>query len=59
VLIQKGKAREFRFYLRLYSSGEISDLLTRAGFTKVDIYGGVDGAPYDNTSRWLVAVARK
>jgi SAM-dependent methyltransferase len=59
VIIQKGKAREFRFSLRLYSSGEISDLLTRAGFKKVDIYGGVDGAPYDDTSRWLVAVGRK
>jgi hypothetical protein len=59
VLIQNGKVREFRFYLRLYSGGELSDLLKHAGFRKVDIYGGLDGASYDNTSRWLVAVARK
>ena len=59
VLIQKGKVREFRFNLRLYSSGEIGDLLRRAGFAKVDIYDGVEGSPYDDTSRWLVAVARK
>jgi SAM-dependent methyltransferase len=59
VLIQKGKVREFRLHLRLYSGGEITDLLKRAGFAKVDIYGELDGSPYDNTSRWLVAVGRK
>jgi SAM-dependent methyltransferase len=59
VLIQKGKAREFRFFLRVYSGIELRDLLRRAGFAKADIYGGVDGVPYDNTSRWLVAVGTK
>jgi SAM-dependent methyltransferase len=59
VIISKGKVSEFRFFLRLYSSGEIEDLLKRAGFAQVDIYGGLDGSPYDNTSRWLVAAARK
>ena len=59
VLIQKGKVREFRFYLRLYSGVELSDLLGRAGFARVELYGGVDGVPYDNTSRWLVAVGTK
>jgi SAM-dependent methyltransferase len=59
VLIRKGKVQEFRFCLRLYSAGELRELLRRAGFAKVDLYGGVDGEPYDNTSRWLIAVARK
>ena len=59
VIITGGKVREFRFYLRVYSSGELRDLLRRAGFAKVDIYGEVDGSPYDNTSRWLVAVGIK
>jgi SAM-dependent methyltransferase len=59
VIITGGKVREFRFYLRVYSSGELRDLLRRAGFAKVDVYGDLDGSPYDNTSRWLVAVARK
>jgi SAM-dependent methyltransferase len=59
VMIRKGKVREFRFNLRIYSGGELIDLLRRAGFRKVDVYGELDGAPYDNTSRWLVAVGRK
>jgi len=59
VLIQKGNVREFRFYLRVYSAGELRELLRRAGFARVDIYGGLDGSPYDNTSRWLVAVGTK
>ncbi len=59
VLIHKGKVREFRFFLRVYSGVELRDLLLRAGFTKVDIYGGLDAEPYDHNSRWLVAVGRK
>jgi SAM-dependent methyltransferase len=59
LLIRKGRAREFRFYLRIYSAVELRNLLRRAGFARVDVYGGVDGTPYDHTSRWLVAVGRK
>ncbi len=59
LLIQKGKVQEFRFDLRLYSGVELRDLLRRAGFAGVDIYGGLEGEPYDNTSRWLIAVGRK
>jgi SAM-dependent methyltransferase len=59
VIIHEGKVREFRFFLRLYSSGELSGMLKLAGFKNVDIYGSVDGTPYDDKSRWLVAVARK
>jgi len=59
VLIRKGKVREFRFFLRVYSGVELRDLLLRAGFAKVDIYGGLNAEPYDHNSRWLVAVGRK
>jgi SAM-dependent methyltransferase len=59
VLIQKGKAREFRFFLRVYSGVELRDLLRRAGFARADVYGGLSAEPYDHNSRWLVAVARK
>ena len=59
VLIRKGKVREFRFFLRVYSGVELRDLLLRAGFANADIYGGLNGEPYDHNSRWLVAVARK
>jgi len=59
VLIRNGKVREFRFNLRLYSGGELSMLLKQAGFSNVDLYGELYGSPYDNTSRWLVAVGSK
>jgi SAM-dependent methyltransferase len=59
IVVREGKAREFRFNLRLYSAVELRDLLRRAGFARVDICGGLAGEPYDNTSRWLVAVGRK
>lgn len=59
LLVRKGKVRQFRFFLRIYSAAEMSDLLRRAGFSRADVYGGLEGEPYDNTSRWLVAVGRK
>jgi SAM-dependent methyltransferase len=59
VLIRSGRAREFRFFIRMYSAGELSTVLRRAGFSAVDVYGGLDGRAYDNTSRWLIAVGRK
>jgi len=59
ILIQKGKVREFRFFLRVYSGVELRDLLRRAGFTKVAVYGGLNAEPYDHTTRWLVAVGQK
>jgi SAM-dependent methyltransferase len=59
VLIRKGKVSEFRFFLRVYSGVELADLMRRAGFTKVDVYGGLSGEPYDHSTRWLVAVGRK
>ncbi len=59
VIVQNGKVREFRFFLRVYSGVELRDLLLRAGFAKVDIYGGLNAELYDHNSRWLVAVGRK
>ena len=34
-------------------------LLTARGFSAVEIYGDLAGAPYDHTARRLVALARK
>jgi SAM-dependent methyltransferase len=46
------------FVLRLYSGFEMKNLLKEAGFTSVDIFGGIDGKPYDDKADSLVAVAR-
>jgi hypothetical protein len=59
VLIRKGKVREFRFFLRVYSGVELRDLLLRAGFARADIFGGLNAETYDHNARWLVAVAQK
>jgi hypothetical protein len=34
-------------------------LLRESGFAEAKAYGGLDGSPYDQNARRLVAVARK
>jgi SAM-dependent methyltransferase len=46
------------FVLRLYSGTELRAALLGAGFSKVDILGGLDGSPYDQAAKSLVALAR-
>lgn len=46
------------FVLRLYSGFEMKNALKEAGFAAVDVYGGLDGRPYDDKADSLVAVAR-
>jgi SAM-dependent methyltransferase len=59
-ILIKGKTRqEFTFSLRLYSAGEIKGLLKGAGFRRVEVFGGLSGAPYDHQANRLVIVAKK
>jgi len=59
-ILLKGKERkEFRFSLWLCSARELSQLLEECGFGSVTIYGDLEGAPYDQKAKRLVAVARK
>jgi SAM-dependent methyltransferase len=44
---------------RLYAATEMVSLLKECGFTSVDVYGDIQGSPYDHTARRLVTVARK
>lgn len=46
------------FVLRLYSAYEMKKTLGEAGFGSVDIFGGLDGRPYDDKAESLVARAR-
>lgn len=59
ILIRKGRANEFRLWLRLYSAVELRGLLKQAGFRKTEAYGGYDGSPYDSEARRLVVVGRR
>jgi SAM-dependent methyltransferase len=44
---------------RLYSGVELRDVLGRAAFSKVEVYGSLAGDPYDHRAQGLVAVATK
>lgn len=59
IMIKDGEAKEFNLGHRIYSAVELSDLLEGVGFSKVEIYGGLDGCDYDQEADRLVAVARK
>lgn len=43
----------------IYSAAELSGMLKECGFSSVDVYGDLEGAPYDHTAKRLVAVAHK
>lgn len=45
------------FVLRLYSGYEMKLAMKSAGFASVEIFGGLDGRPYDEKAESLVAVA--
>jgi SAM-dependent methyltransferase len=47
-------------HLKIILDDEYRTLLTEAGFSKVDIYGGFDMSPYDKEKSWkLIVVAEK
>jgi len=58
ILIKDGRARTLRIRLNVYSGQELKDRLLQAGFSRVDLYGSLDGTPYDREAARLVAVAR-
>jgi SAM-dependent methyltransferase len=55
--IRDGRQESFTFYQRLYAGSELAALLRDAGFARVDLFGGIDGRPYDQDAARLVAVA--
>jgi SAM-dependent methyltransferase len=59
VIIGGESRREVRFTLRLYSAAELTAVLRDVGFREVQVYGDLEGAPFDHQAKRLVAVARK
>lgn len=57
ILIQHDQSKTFKFRLRLYSGVELSQALSQAGFSAIQLYGSLNGVPYDNKAERLVAVA--
>jgi hypothetical protein len=51
--------RTFTFSLRIYSGQELKMLLASVGFSRVALYGALDGRPYGADAERLVAVASR
>ena len=49
----------FYTFYTLFSGRELRELMERAGFKRVKLYGSFDGAPYDRNAERLIAVGRK
>jgi len=59
-IMLKGNERiENKISHRLYAGLEIAALLRDCGFNRVNVYGDLEGNPYDHTARQLVAVGYK
>lgn len=59
-IMLKGSERiEHELSHRLYAGSEIAALLHDCGFNRVDVYGDLEGNPYDHTARQLVVVGYK
>jgi SAM-dependent methyltransferase len=58
LLIKGDHVRRFTFEHNLYSGQELATMLERAGFADVQLFGSLDGTPYDASATRLVARAR-
>jgi len=59
ILIKDGHTHSFAFEHSLYSGRELKDRLRNVGFNHVDLFGSLQGAPFDLNAARLVGVARK
>ena len=59
ILVKGESAKTFRFQVRLYSGQEMKDLLRRAGFEDVKVYGDLDGSEYGINAPRLIAAGRR
>jgi SAM-dependent methyltransferase len=58
VVSRDGTTVDRAFVLRLYAGTELRAALLEAGFAEASLFGGLDGSPYDQAARSLVALAR-
>jgi len=59
VVVRKGRAKNFTFHHTIYSGRELRDLMSRAGFVDIRLFGSLMGTPYDPQARRLIAVGRR
>lgn len=55
-----GSKQELAPYsMRIYTDGEYREMCAKAGFSRVDVYGDWQGAPYQDNSELMIVVATK
>jgi SAM-dependent methyltransferase len=59
LVIRNGGTRPFRFRHWLYSAAELRAMLKEAGFGRIDVFGSLDGSPYDADASRLIVRAQK
>jgi SAM-dependent methyltransferase len=59
IFVGGGESKDFAVEIRVYSGVELREVMLQAGFAEVEIFGGLDGRPYDRDAPRLVAVGRK
>lgn len=59
ILIKEGKATSFKFHHTLYSGQELKDRFIQAGFSKVKLFGNLEGMEYGPGAYRLIAVGWK
>jgi SAM-dependent methyltransferase len=57
IVVNAGERGEYTFSHRLFSAAELEALLLSAGFKRVECFGSLAGAPYDENAELLVASA--
>jgi SAM-dependent methyltransferase len=58
-LEKDGKINEFSFSQRIFSALELAQMLYKAGFDSIDIYGSWEGDSYDNNAERLIVIGWK
>jgi SAM-dependent methyltransferase len=59
IYYKEGERYEYSFAHRVFSAQELKNLLLQTGFRQVDIFGTLEGDPYDEHADRLIALARK
>ncbi len=57
IIIRGREREEFTVSLRLYSGSELAALLKEVGFSRVELFGNLEGTAYNQHARRLVALA--
>ena len=58
-LLRGSERQTYTVSHRLYAGTELAALLRQAGFSSVELFGGLEGVPYDQHARRLAVVAKK